>query len=180
MVQRLLEGAVAGLALSGVASGHPIRRHLTAALSADAETAAPASQWTPQYFDPRQNQLFTALAERIVPGSARAQVDRIVDLLLTVETDSNQKAFNQALTAMEAEAVAKFPGPFAGLSPRQQDQVLTEASSASESPLREHFENLKGWIVGAYYSTEIGMRELGWTEDSYFEWTGCEHQEGHQ
>jgi len=31
--------------------------------------------------------------------------------------------------------------------------------------LSGHFENLKGWISGAYYSSEMGMRELGWTPD---------------
>jgi len=39
------------------------------------------------------------------------------------------------------------------------------------------FENLKGWISGAYYSSEMGMRELGWTEDRVFgSFPGCEHR----
>jgi len=33
--------------------------------------------------------------------------------------------------------------------------------------LRDHFDNLKGWVSKAYYSSEIGLRELGWS-DSYF------------
>jgi len=46
--------------------------------------------------------------------------------------------------------------------------------------LREHFENMKGWVAGAYYSSEVGMRELGWTGDVYFEsFPGCPHPEGH-
>ena len=28
--------------------------------------------------------------------------------------------------------------------------------------IREQFDQLKGWVSGAYYSTEIGMKELGW------------------
>jgi hypothetical protein len=39
---------------------------------------------------------------------------------------------------------------------------------------------LKGWVSGAYYSSEMGMRELGWTEDRVFaSFPGCEHPEGH-
>lgn len=39
---------------------------------------------------------------------------------------------------------------------------------------------MKGWVVGAYYSSEVGMRELGWTGDVMFEsFPGCEHPGGH-
>jgi len=63
-------------------------------------------------------------------------------------------------------------------------QPAKENSSGTDGTvktgLRKHFENLKGWISGAYYSSEAGMRELGWTEDRVFEkFPGCEHPEGH-
>ena len=46
--------------------------------------------------------------------------------------------------------------------------------------LRDHFDLLKGWIAGAYYSSEIGMRELGWTGNVVFaEFPGCQHPGGH-
>ena len=45
---------------------------------------------------------------------------------------------------------------------------------------RDHFDLLKGWIAGAYYSSEIGMRELGWTGNVFFEtFPGCDHPDGH-
>ncbi len=41
-------------------------------------------------------------------------------------------------------------------------------------------EHLKGWIVGAYYSSEIGMRELGWIGNGFFPaFPGCDHAAGH-
>ena len=48
---------------------------------------------------------------------------------------------------------------------REQDALLREASTADAktSAMRGHFQNLKDWIAGAYYSSETGMRELGWT-----------------
>jgi len=49
-----------------------------------------------------------------------------------------------------------------------------------ESELYSHFENLKSWISGAYYSSEVGMRELGWTGDYVFEaFPGCAHPDAH-
>jgi hypothetical protein len=42
----------------------------------------------------------------------------------------------------------------------------------------EEFQNLKDWIAGAYYSSEQGMRELGWNGNYAFEsYPGCEHEE---
>jgi hypothetical protein len=46
--------------------------------------------------------------------------------------------------------------------------------------IRDHFDHLKGWISGAYYSSEIGMRELGWTGNVFFDkFTGCQHGGSH-
>jgi hypothetical protein len=42
------------------------------------------------------------------------------------------------------------------------------------------FENLKTWITGAYYSSEMGMRELGWTGIVFFDdFPGRQHQGDH-
>ena len=50
----------------------------------------------------------------------------------------------------------------------EQDALLRDASTAeSTSALRGHFQNLKDWIAGAYYSSERGMRELGWTGNTF-------------
>ena len=92
-----------------------------------------------------------------------------------------------------AEAQKRFAKNFPALDETQKSQVLTEASASpakensdgaergeERAGLREHFENLKGWISGAYYSSEIGMKELGWTPDRVFaSFPGCEHPEGH-
>jgi len=43
----------------------------------------------------------------------------------------------------------------------------------------EHFENLKQRIVFAYYSSEIGGRELGWDGNvMHGVYQGCDHEEG--
>jgi hypothetical protein len=209
MVQRLLGGAGAGFAFPAVASSsHPIHKHLASPSTLDqADAKSGAADWAPEFLDPHQNETLTVLAERIVPGSTKAQVNRFIDLLLTVDTQENQKKFLASLGAFEAEAINRFAHPFNDLTEEQQNQILTVAStekpgrpegssdwswfavpskgsSETETPrvtIRDHFENIKGWVSGAYYSSEVGMRELGWTGDVYFDrFPGCEHPDGHK
>ena len=67
------------------------------------------------------------------------------------------------------------------LTPAEQDALLRQASTAEpESAFRSHFQNVKDWIAGAYYSSERGMRELGWTGNTFHgELPGCTHPGGH-
>jgi gluconate 2-dehydrogenase subunit 3-like protein len=127
----------------------------------------------------------SALAEAIVPGSAKTDVAGFVDLLLAADKEKHQKEFVGALRAIESESGGKYGKRFPALSKAAKTELLTNASTAlrakgSEPGLRDAFENLKEWISGAYYSSEIGMRELGWTPDRVFaEFPGCSHAEGH-
>jgi hypothetical protein len=138
-----------------------------------------------------QSRRLVVLAERIVPGSEKAQVNRFIDLLLSVDNEKHQRDFIDALAAFETESGKRFGKRLPALEGAQLDEILTDASinkvaaqetsgQREQSGLYTHFENLKGWISGAYYSSEAGMRELGWTEDRVFEkFPGCEHPEGH-
>lgn len=205
MVERLLGGAGAGMIFPGVAVAHPIHKHLAnASMLEQADSKTAAADWTPAFLDAHQNETLVVLAERVVPGSTRAEANRFIDLLLAVDTQENQKKFLASLSAFEAEALDRYGRPFKDLSEEQQNQILTAASTgksghpegkenrsgfspsskeAARPPrvnLRDYFDNLKGWVSGAYYSSEIGMRELGWTGDYFFEsFPGCQHPEGH-
>lgn len=47
--------------------------------------------------------------------------------------------------------------------------------------LRDHFDHLKGWVVSAYYSSEAGLRDLGYTGPHFAEsFPGCTHEDGHR
>jgi hypothetical protein len=192
MVQRLLAGAGAGAAWPLVVASHPIYEHLAnGAVFEEAEKLG-AGDWKPVFLNAQQEETLVALAEAIVPGSMKAQVDRFIDLLLSVDTLEHQKNFVDSLAAFETESQKRFGRRFPSLDPSEQNALLTDASTRpakedlssgtrKEHPgLREHFEHLKGWISGAYYSSEAGMRELGWTGDYVFaSFPGCEHPEGH-
>jgi Gluconate 2-dehydrogenase subunit 3 len=204
-VQRLLAGAGGALMVPGLAAGHPVHRHLAdASTVAAADAKASAADWTPEFLDAHQNETLVALSELIIPGSTKAEVNRFTDLLLSVDTQDNQKRFLASLSAFDGESMNRFGHSFLVLTPDQQNKILDAASTgkpgngggnenamtpatppsgSSEPPritLRDHFENLKGWISGAYYSSEIGMRELGWTGENFYDsFPGCEHPDGH-
>ena len=193
IVQRLLAGAGAGAAWPLVASSHPIYALLTSDAILDEADNLGDANWKPAFLSAQQNESLTALAERIVPGSTRAHVSRFIDLLLSVDKPENQHKFVESLTALNAEAHKRFGKDFPALDEEQKNALLTDASTKPESAkapetengkkqsdLYSHFENLKGWISGAYYSSEVGMRELGWRGDYAFAaFPGCAHPEGH-
>jgi hypothetical protein len=191
LVQRLLAGAGAGVAWPLVADSHPIYVHLADGTILDEAEKLGVADWKPLFLNAQQEELLAALSEAIVPGSGKAQVDRFVDLLLSVETLKHQQEFVESLAAFEAESQKRFGKRFPSLDASQQNAMLADAAvlplkkdsstgDGSQNPgLREHFENLKGWISGAYYSSEAGMRELGWTGEYVFEsFPGCEHPGG--
>jgi len=204
MVQRLLAGVGAGAAWPLVAAGHPIHEHLAnGAIFEEAEKLG-AADWKPLFLRGEQNEALVALSEGIVPGSIKAQVNRFIDLLLSVDTTEHRQKFAESLEAFDAEAQKRFGKRFAVLDESQRNTLLNEAcvrpanaapvesdSSAEDGSssgaagknqrvLYDHFENLKGWISGTYYSTEAGMRELGWNGEYVFEsFPGCEHPDGH-
>jgi len=104
------------------------------------------------------------------------------------------------MSAIDVESRKRIGHLFKSLRADQQDEILTSLATGKPSvdqdsgrrsikkrlqqpalTPRDHFENVKAWIVGTYYSSEMGMRELGWTGDVYFvELPTCPHPEGHE
>jgi len=193
MVERLLAGASAGAAWPLVATSHPIYGLLSSHAILDEVEKLGAANWKPAFLSSPQDETLTAIAESIVPGSTKAQVSRFIDLLLGVDKPENQRKFLESLTALDAEADKRFGKRFPALDEQQKTALLSDVSTKAEGPntletdaankqpsLYGHFANLKGWISGAYYSSEAGMRELGWTGDYVYEkFPGCLHPEGY-
>ena len=103
-VQRLLAGAGGALAVPGLAAGHPMHKLLSDATTVQAADAkAGAADWAPEFLDAQKNETLIVLAERIIPGSSKAQVNRFIDLLLSVDTQDSQKKFLASLGAFEGE-----------------------------------------------------------------------------
>jgi hypothetical protein len=206
MIEILLGAAGAGIVVPGLAEGHPVQSHLVDhAKVAQADMKTTAADWKREFLDEHHFKTLETIAERMIPGASKAKTAEFIDQLLAVDNQGNRRSFLNALGAFEGRALEKTRRPWTALSPVEQDELLTEASTmtsgvAIEQPwapgrpvevarrpagevrltLRDHFELLKGWIAGGYYSSEIGMRELGWTGDIFHaSFPGCQHPGGH-
>jgi len=176
-------GAAFGLPAEGEAQ-HPMHQHLSnPAAIEQAQQRAAVTASAPVFLDEHQAKTLEVLAEAIVPGSTGAKVGPFIDQLLAVDSAANQRAFLGALGGFDMAAINRHGKAWIGITPSQQDALLREASmaDAKSSVLGGHFQNLKDWIAGAYYSSETGMRELGWSGTAvHAELPGCTHPGGHQ
>src|SRR5258708_3038407 len=162
LVGRVVGGMGAGAAWPLVAASHSIHELLrNDAVLNEAEKLV-AGDWKPVFLNAQQNESLIAIAETIVPGSTKAQVNRFIDLLLSVDTDAHKSEFVEALAAFEGEARKRFAKNFPALDESQKNQLLTEASATpaqnnsggaeageERAGVHEHFENLKGWVTAA-------------------------------
>ena len=204
--RHVLQGLLAatGAAVSAGAESATGHHHSVEPLVAPAPAAAkpPAP---PRFLSAHQFATLDALAERIVPGSRAAGVSAFVDGQLALEGGDRQQKFLAALSHFESLAIDGKGHPFLALDSPAQDAIL-EAASTMEAGVpeddrnwgwfqvpgtkapgppkyssRDHFEEIKTRVSGAYYSSETGMRELGFTGRTFFEgFPGCTHPDGHE
>ncbi len=106
-----------------------------------------ADRWTPQVLTSAENEALVAISERIIPGSAAAMCNRTIDLVLTKE--------EPRMHAQLAEALAVFAA--------DSDGAILTAASLPGAAHHEQFGIVKEWVADAYWSSEAGLRELGWT-----------------
>lgn len=207
VLRGLLTGAGAGLALPGLAEAHPLAEHAHhPARMTEARSRAQDSADNPEFLDAYQFAMLQTLSERIVPGATVAGCARFIDSLLTVGERDDQQRFLSALGAIDALARERFSAPWPELSDEQRGELLTEVSTAKPGredrywtpgtsvaehlaslggeaavTLRDQFDDLKGWVVGSYYSSEVGQRELGYEGPAFAdEFPGCQHPDGHR
>lgn len=201
-VLQVLAGSVgAGLAAPALATGEASHAHGSAG-SAAAQTTGAATAPLPTLLDENELAMLKSLAETIVPGSSEASVAAFVDQLVAVDTHERQRDFLAALGAIQSEALSRYGKSWMSLDSGQQAELLTAASTGPRSreprywkpgepvlvpegprlppTLRDRFELLKDRIASAYYSSEKGMKELGWTGQMVHpEYSGCTHPDGH-
>ncbi len=200
ILQSFAAGVGAAFAIPGIAGAqeHPVQHHMAAGTTAAAQKKAAAAAYKPELLDAHQMKTLEVLAEAIVPGSTEAKVAPFLDTLVAVDSAENQRNFLGALGAFDMFAIDKYNKPWIALTPVEQDTLLQTASTtapgnrpgiaalgvagttAGKATIGDHFNNLKGWIAGAYYSSEKGARELGWDGNVFHtELPGCTHPDGH-
>ena len=160
----------------------------------DASKELVRSDWKPIFLDEHQNETLIVLADLMIPqtdtpGAKEALVNRFIDRLLAAERPDTQRAFLEALAYVDGECMVRFRTAFRYLPVESQVEFLRllafphslatwGGEAASETPGHKHFSALKSWISGAFYSSEAGMRELGWDGPPHGEFEGCTHPEG--
>jgi len=163
-------------------------------VDASKDLAAPG--WKPLFLDEHQNETLIVLSDLMIPatdtpGAKEALVNRYIDLVLAAEKPETQRAFLNSLGYLDGESMRRFKAAFRYLNREDQDNLLngmayavnesrwTGEADAKPNVGRVHFEALKGRIMTAYYSSQIGEKELGW--DGAFAhgpFEGCDHPEG--
>jgi len=138
-----------------------------------------SGDYRPVFLSAPQLASLDKIVDAMIPGSHKARSAEFIDLLLSVDTSQLQQGLVDSLSALESMAGQTFQKSLVTLTSGQMNELL-QAASAKETSSRKHFENLKKWAVAAYYSSEIGMRELGWTPDRVFaSYPVCAYAESH-
>jgi Gluconate 2-dehydrogenase subunit 3 len=157
----------------------------------DAWSELERAGWTPVFLNQQQNDALIALSDAIIPatdtpGAKAALVNRFLDLVLSAEQATSQREFLDSLAWFDSGAMERYKGTFANLTAEEKQDFLnlvawphthtrwgeTETMFAGY----EHFSRMKRWIVSAYYSSPIGLKEQGW--DGWAArgtFSGCEH-----
>jgi hypothetical protein len=193
LFRQTILGAV-GTAVTSVVPGraavHPHAvRQFPSDQNASKELARP--DWKPSFFDAHQNETVIALSELIIPktdtpGAKEALVNRFIDRVLAAETRENQQKFLAILAFIDGECLKRYRMAFVHLPAERQieflkliaypQNLITWGDNKSEFEGYPHFQNLKLWVSQAFYSSEIGMKELGWDENVYHAgYEGCTH-----
>jgi hypothetical protein len=167
----VLRSLVTGVGVAAFASRasaqHQHHAHHAAATTAAAVPATSATTTTAEstlvFLDRHAFDTLATLSEQIVPGSRAVQVPEFLDRLLAVESTDTQKHFTQALGAFEREAREAHGKPWKMLTAAEATALLTKISERPDSDTaRQAFDGLKGAVAETYFSTEAGMKELGW------------------
>jgi hypothetical protein len=150
--------------------------------------------WKPVFLNAQQDETLIALSETIIPatdtpGATAALVNRFLDLVLSVLPPETQHEFLESLAWFDTGATERYKVTFVNLSSEEKQDFLNLVAWP-HTHLRwgerdanfqghEHFDRMKRWIASAYYSSPVGLKELGWDGwPARGIFKGCEHQPG--
>jgi hypothetical protein len=158
--------------------------------NASRELARPG--WKPVFLNVPQNETLIALGETIIPatdtpGAKAALVNRFLDLVLSVLPQETQHEFLESLTWFDTGAMERYKVTFVNLSDDEKQDLLNLVAwphthvrwgeTDANFDGHQHFDRMKRWIATAYYSSPVGLKELGWDGwPARGIFKGCEHQ----
>jgi hypothetical protein len=197
----VLQGLTTGLA-GAVAASSGLPASVDASpLSSDRQPPASApATGGPRLLDDHQRRTLASLAEALIPGSVAAGVVDLIDRVAAVQDPGAQRELLNAIGAFDREArtarnvrwldldaetrldrlraASTAPSSRAATPPWTPGQPLRLGPDAPSGPptLRDHFDALRMLVANAYYTTEPGLKERGWTgRSSWDALPGCTH-----
>lgn len=136
-----------------------------------------------RFFTEHEARTLDAVADRIMPQDDREPGERVpitpfIDqVLFDDDTDGfrkadmpwEQEAWKRGLAGLDETSRARFDTPFLGLTPGQQEQVLSAVQSGEpegetweDLPPAEFFSKLVEQVISMYYSHPAAWAEIGW------------------
>jgi hypothetical protein len=193
---KTMGGTIAAAAIAPPLAGaaqHTGHAPPTAAGSAAGPPAQQAAAAMPHSLDEHERATLAMLGDQLVPGSTAAGVPALIDRFLAAEQPDVLRRFRNALGALEREARTRHTRPWLKLTVEERTALLQEAATGpsalppapgwrpgdavlrpkpdTEPPpaLRDHVDYLRSLVARAYYATERGATELGWTGNEIWE-----------
>jgi gluconate 2-dehydrogenase gamma chain len=157
-----------------------------------AAQAAPTAEPEPRnpdlhFFTPQEFALVTVLADLVLPADDRSGsasqvgVPQFMDYILGTDstTDNLRLGIRGGLGWMDAESRRRYERPFLELTDPEQTAILDDiAWPARARPEMSHgvvfFSRFRDMVASAFWSTEIGVRDLQYLGNvPVFNWDGC-------
>jgi Gluconate 2-dehydrogenase subunit 3 len=160
----------------------------------DAFVELERADWAPGFLNAQQNETLITLSDAIIPatdtpGAKAALVNRFLDLIIAAEPATVQKDFLDSLLWFDTGAQERYKATFVDLTGEEKHDFLNLVAWPHTHPRwggteknfegHQHFTVTKRWIVSAFYSSPVGLHELGW--DGWAArgtFAGCEHDPG--
>jgi gluconate 2-dehydrogenase gamma chain len=150
------------------------------------KTATPGQSYEPKFFPEHQYKTLQALCQIIIPpdgksgGAIEAGAPEFIDLL-TSENADYQLRLGGGLMWLDGICSDRYGKPFIDCSPDQQKQMLdliayrkNAKSDPSLSQGIEFFSFLRNLTADGYFTSEIGIKDLGYIGNSYLrDFPGC-------
>lgn len=148
-----------------------------------AQTAA-AAGFEPKFFTPHEWKTANLLADMIIPrdersGSAsEARALEYMDEFAVFQGEALQTELRGGLMWLERECNTRFEKNFVDCTEEQRKQVLDlMAYPQKRTPENSHavtfFNRFRDLTASGFYTSKIGMADLGFSGNRAFDWQGC-------
>jgi len=150
-----------------------------------AATYRPGDLW-PLTFTPDQRRLVVVLCDLIIPADDRSPAasavgvpDFLDEWISSPYRDqaSDRNVILRGLKWLDEEAQRRGGSDFASLEPETQTAICRELARAAQEDRRRFpgrfFQRLRDLVAGGYYTTPVGMKDIGYVGNvALSEWNG--------